>query len=232
MNNFNKNVTDSWFSTPTRKQANKVDFKQLLMSSLKNLSVVSILWWILGFVVYTTYSSEIKWKIEDLPRLREDVSILEDNLKKQDEEFKFLEMVKVNSNELYSKEEEVGRHVPDDSETIIADQVSRLYALAKESWVEVESINIKTEDRKEEIISKKWAELENRGLVNVYNLGWYNNYILTITSSEESLMRFKDKIYNNVEFSIGSFSMTSWESGVKYSLTLEWIYKVKKEKYE
>lgn len=206
-----------------------VDFKKEILSKI---NIVSLLWIVLLIICVYSYKTEIFRKIEEMPTLEKNLSIIKGNIEKQDKELASLEEINLDNSTLEIKEELLDRNLPQYHDTLHVEQANTIYEIAKEVWLELESlqkIEVKIDERK---IEDFGFELEEKGIENFYEKAWYTKYMLSTVSSEEVILRFKEKIEDKVEFVFDWFGLNQSDWEMKYSFSLKAFYNLKNEQDE
>ena len=120
-------------------------------------------------------------------------------------------------------------HLPEQHKNLYIEQANTLYEIAQEVWLEIDSlqkIEVKPDERK---IEDFGIELEDKGIENFYEKAWYTKFIISTISSEEVILRFKEKVEDRVEFVFDGFSLNQSDWDVKYSFSLKAFYNLKNE---
>jgi len=209
----------------------KVDFKSIDFKKevLSRLNITGILWVILIILVFYWYKSDIFKKVEEIPTLKKDKSIILWNIQKQESEISSLEEINLDSSTLEKKEKLLDMHLPEQHKNLYIEQANTLYEIAQEVWLEIDSlqkIEVKPDERK---IEDFGIELEDKGIENFYEKAWYTKFIISTISSEEVILRFKEKVEDMVEFVFDGFSLNQSDGDVKYSFSLKAFYNLKNE---
>jgi len=206
----------------------KVNMKSWIKINLKRNQVVEyVLWILLISLSFYAYDSGLQKKNESIPTLKKELSILENNILKQAEELSALDKINLDSSTLEIKEELLDKYLPTENELLYIEQANTLYQVAKEVWLNIDSlqkIEVKRDDNK---IIELWNELANKWIDNFYEDNWYTKFIISTISSEEIIVRFKEKVEDRVEFVFDWFSINEADWELKYSFSLKAFYNLK-----
>ncbi len=208
---------------------NKKDFKNIIFS---RVGVSSFLWGILVIFIIYSYNTDIFKKVEELPTLKKNLSIVNDNIKKQEDELASLDKINLDLSSLESKETILDLNLPEMNDNLDIEQTNKLYQIAKEIWLEVDSlqkIDIKRDEKKVEELG---TFLDTFWIENFYENAWYTKYIISTTSSEKVILRFKEKTEGTVEFIFDSFSLNQSDDELKYNFSIKAFYSLNNDEDE
>lgn len=205
----------------SKEDLKNIDFKTVV---LKKININNILWGLLVIVSIYSYNTWILQKIEEIPTLKANLNIINENIKKQESELSSLEEINLDSSLLQAKEDLISRHFVSEWESLSLEQANSIYQIARKVWLEIDSlqkIEVKRDDRK---IEDFWVVLEDKMINNFYENSWYNKFIISTMSSEEVVLRFKEKMEDEVEFLFDGFTLNQSDWELKYSFSIKALY--------
>lgn len=190
---------------------------------------VSFLWFLIIAMSIYAYHTDLYGKIERLPTLKKNVSILKENISKQDQELKALESLTINDEELKKKESILLSHLQKEWDLTAVYQWYKIYQIAKEAGLEIESlqkVSIQPDDNK---IKQFWDKMAELDIENIYDSSWYNKFIISASTDEDTIIKFKKNIEESVGFDFDGFTITKSQWLLKYDLSIKAFYSLSKK---
>ncbi len=205
------------------KKGIKWNIPKINISNLdKRMLVVNWLWIILIGLLYISYNNELIGKVQELPTLRNEVSILDKNIKKQKDEIKALEEINVSN--IDSKYETLNQSLRTYSPELHVNQINALYEIAKASGLEIETLQKIPIKMDEKILDDLDQELADFWIDNFLEDAWYTKYSISAVTSEKVMLRFKEKLEERAEFMFDAFSISESNGDLKYNFTIKAFY--------
>lgn len=192
--------------------------------------LVSILWILFILSWYFVYSDDVLWKREKIPTLQKEIEILKDNIKLQKAEKKALEDFWTDTTLLDLKKEIISKHLYEWDKDIVLNHLNEIYQISWEVWFNIDSITIDEPKNTDTEINKFWKFIPDNIENFVWDTVWFNTYNITTKVSEETVMRFKEKIESRLSFSYSDFSLKKAENDITYDFKLYWFYLVTEDK--
>lgn len=182
----------------------------------------------LVWVLYYWYSNGQHKKALKVSVYRENVKILNENIKKQKDELKALKNLKFNSTDLEDKEKIVEKHLPMFDNNLYFEQMYRLHQIANHAWLEIGAIQKLEEIRTDELVNELWEELLLQDINNFYEDAWYVRYALDVAGKENTIFTFIELLEERVEFVIDTFTIVKWTTEIRYNISIKAFYNLKR----
>lgn len=231
--NLGKKKNDIPEDTPILKSSakNKNDFLKNWID-IKKLNIdwfgvfISFLRVFLIAVLVYSYNTDVYGKIQNLPTQERNISILKQNIEKQKQELEVLNNLTINDEELKIKEKILSKNIFSEDNYTAMNQIYALYSIAKDIWIKIESVQKITDKIDQNKVNQYWDFLDWLWISNFYEKSWYNKYILTTTSDEETILKFKEIIDNSVPFVFESYTINENQETLQYSISIKSFYSI------
>lgn len=220
-----------WFNSWISIKNLNIDFIKNILSKLDInwfTVFVTFLWISLIWMAIYWYNTDLHSKIKQLPTLQKNVSISENNIEKQKKELEALDNLTINDDELSKKEKIMLSNIEKEWDLTAIYQAYKLYQIAKDSWLDIEwlqKVVIQPDDNK---IQEFWDKMAVLQIGNIYDSSWYNKFILTATTDEETLMKFQKNIEESLTYSYDWFTIVENQWELKYSFSIKAFYSLTK----
>ena len=222
------NASDPFVSRS--KKIPNIDMKSLKKIKWKDITSyihpISLLWFILVLVVWYGYTSDLWKKISEIPTLQKNIAILQENIDKQDSEISSLDKINLELDVIREKESKLLKHLPTYNDNLYVEQANVIYKIASEVGMEIESLQKVNIRRSEKRLEDFNIQLIDKWFEPYYDNSWFTKFIISSISSEEVIIRFKEKIENRVEFMFDGFTLNQSDGEIKYSFSLKALYNI------